>query len=71
MDKMYQNEHSENNSFVKRNQNALESLGMKKEVRLDEKYMQFDQCMISDGEHAQAFARDLTAGIDKKAFPVK
>lgn len=68
---MYQNEHSSNNAFVKRNENALESLGMKKEVHLDAKYMKFDQCMISDGEHAQSFARELTAGLDKKAFPVK
>ena len=71
MDRMYQSEHSESNSFVKKGQNALESLGMKKEVHLNEKYMRMDQCMISDGEHAQKFARELTGGLDKKAFPVK
>ena len=42
-----------------------------KAPNLEDKYMYFDQCMVSDGAHAQEFGRSLTAGLDKKAFPVK
>jgi len=42
-----------------------------KAPNLEERYMNFDSCMISDGEHAQSFGRELTAGLDKKAYPVK
>lgn len=68
--KKFEAEHSSNNAFVKHHQAMDMSMGMKA-ANLEEKYMKFDACMISDGEHAQAFARDLTKGIDEKAFPVK
>lgn len=68
---MQEAQHNANNAFVKHHEAVLESMGMKKAVHLDEKYMKFDACMISDGEHAQEFARSLTKGIDEKAFPVK
>lgn len=71
LSKMNQSEHSANNAFVKKHEAMAATLGMKKDVHLDSKYMQFDQCMISDGDHAQEFARKLTSGIDEKAFPVK
>lgn len=66
----FQSEHSSNNAFVKKQEAVLASMGMKP-ANLQEKYMHFDACMINDGEHAQSFARDLTAGLDKKAYPVK
>jgi hypothetical protein len=68
---MYQSEHNANDAFVKKHQAMAATMGMKTSVNLDEKYMRFDSCMVSDGEHAQEFGRKLTAGIDEKAFPVK
>jgi len=70
LQKKFEAEHSSNNAFVKRQGAILASMGMK-DANLQEKYMKFDACMINDGEHAQEFARDLTAGLDKKAYPVK
>lgn len=67
---MYESEHNSNNAFVKKHQAMAATMGMK-EGRLDERYMYFDSCMISDGEHAQELARHLTSDLDKKAFPVK
>jgi hypothetical protein len=71
LNKMYQAEHSSNNEFVKKQQAMTAGMGMKTSVNLAEKYTNIDACMISDGEHAQEFARKLTSGFDKKAFPVK
>lgn len=71
LSKMNEEHHNANNAFVKKHEAMAATLGMKKVVHLDEKYMQFDSCMISDGEHAQELARHLTKGIDEKAFPVK
>lgn len=68
---MNETEHNANNAFVKKHEAMAASMGMKKVVNLEERYMKFDSCMISDGEHAQEFGRKLTAGIDEKAFPVK
>ncbi len=42
-----------------------------KAPNLEGRYMNFDSCMISDGEHAQELARDATKGLDKEAFPVR
>ncbi len=42
-----------------------------KDPKLDKKYMDYCAPMMNNGEHAQAFARSLTAGLDKSAFPVK
>jgi hypothetical protein len=62
--------HKANNAFVKKNQEALMSKGIKA-PRLDGKYMNFDACMTNNGEYAQDFAHDVTVGLDKEAFPVK
>ena len=62
--------HKADNAFVKKNQQALMSKGMKA-PKLEEKYMNFDACMTNNGEYAQEFARDVTVGLDKEAFPVK
>ncbi len=69
--KMQEAQHNANDAFVKKHQAMAESMGMKKSVTLEEKYMRFDSCMISDGQHAQELARTLTKGLDDKAFPVK
>lgn len=71
LNRMYESEHNANNAFVKKHEAMAASMGMKKSVNLEGKYMNFDACMISDGEHAQEFGRKLTSGIDEKAFPVK
>jgi len=69
-DAMGEAQHSAANQFVKREQEELKPMGAK-EARMEARYMEFDACMVSDGEHAQDFARSLTAGLDKKAFPVR
>ena len=63
-------EHSATNAFVKSHEAMQATMGGKA-PNLEARYMNFDSCMISDGEHAQMFARDLTTGLDKKAYPVK
>jgi len=70
MEKMLEREHVSNNAFVKKHQNMMESKAGH-HPELEEKYMQFDACMTNTGEKAQSFARELTAGIDREAFPVK
>lgn len=42
-----------------------------KAPNLEGKYMNFNAEMMNTGMHAQEFGRELTAGLDKKAFPVK
>lgn len=69
-DRMSEAQHSAADSFVKREQDALKSLGGRP-AKLEAKFMEFNAEMVSDGDHAQGFARDLTVGLDKKAFPVK
>lgn len=54
-----------------REHQAMTAVMGAKAPNLEERYMNFDSCMISDGEHAQSFGRELTAGLDKKAYPVK
>lgn len=70
LQKMYESEHHSNNAFVKNHEAMTATMGMH-HANLEERYMNFDSCMISDGEHAQEFGRHLTTGLDKKAFPVK
>ena len=68
--KMFEAHHNESNAFVKHHEAMLATMGAKA-PNLEEKYMEFDACMISDGEHAQEFGRQLTKGLDDKAYPVK
>lgn len=63
-------EHRGNNEFVKRHQEELKGMSGR-DPRMDGKMMDFCSYMSNDGEHAQQFGRELTAGLDKKAFPVK
>lgn len=62
--------HSANNSFVKAEQAKIKAKAGK-EPMMKAEYSNFDSCMMNNGEHAQEFARKLTAGLDKEAFPVK
>jgi hypothetical protein len=67
---MEEAQHSSSNSFVKSHEAKLERMGGRA-PRLEEKDMEFNAVMMNDGEHAQEFGRELTAGLDKTAFPVK
>lgn len=68
--KMYESEHSSNNAFVRKQQSMLATMGGKA-PNLEARYMNFDACMINEGEHAQELGRKLTSSMDKKAYPVK
>ena len=68
--KMEQAEHGGKNEFVKREQMAMKSM-VGKAPMMEDRYYKFDACQMNDGMHAQEFARDITKGLDKKAFPVK
>jgi len=62
-------EHSRKNEFVKRQQ--AEVAGMAgRAPNLKAESMEFNAYMCNNGENAQRFAREVTAGLDKKAFPV-
>jgi len=67
---MFERDHEGNNAFVRKHEAMTASMGGKA-PNLESRYMNFDSCMVSDGEHAQEFARDLARPLDKKAFPVK
>jgi hypothetical protein len=68
--KMMEAAHSSNNAFV-RTHEAMTAVMGGKAPNLKEEAMHFNAYMCNNGEHAQDFARDLTAGLDKKAYPVK
>lgn len=67
---MEEGQHDASNNFVKMEQNKLKSKAGH-EPRMEARYSEFDACMINNGYHAQEFAKQLTAGLDKEAFPVK
>lgn len=63
-------EHSSKDMFVKKTQDAQAKYAGKV-PSLKPEAEQFNAYMCNNGEHAQEFARDLTKGLDKTAFPVK
>lgn len=65
-----QAEHNAKDEFVKRQQAETAKYGGR-EPRLSEKSMHMNAYMCNNGEHAKEFGRELTAGLDKTAFPVK
>ena len=67
---MGQAQHDAANAFVKKQQNELKSIGGKS-PDLKAEAMEFNAYMCNNGMHAQKFAKELTKGIDEKAFPVK
>lgn len=63
-------EHSSTNEFVKKKQMEVARMAGKN-PELKAASMDFDAYMCNNGEHAQEFARSLTKGLDKEAFPVR
>jgi hypothetical protein len=57
------------NAYVRREQEVMKSM-MGERPRVPAEMERFDAYMSNNGEHAQDFCEKLTAGIDKKAFPV-
>ncbi len=62
-------QHSEKDAFVKREQARDKAMDGKAPI-MEDRYMKFDACMMNNGAHAQKFGNQLTAGLDKDAFPV-
>ena len=62
-------EHTEKDQFVKKQQMETAKYAGKRPM-LKNEAMEFNAYMCTDGEHAQAFAKKVTAGLDKVAFPV-
>lgn len=63
-------EHSAKDAFVKKVQ-AQQAVHAGKAPDLKAEAMNFNAYMCNNGMHAQELARDITAGLDKVAFPVK
>lgn len=57
-------------AFVKSQQAKVEPMAGKN-PRVSPEMFRYDAYMTNTGGRAQEFARKLTAGLDKKAFPVK
>lgn len=64
------NEVMSNNAFVKAEQARMKQMMGDRPAQKAESY-KFNAYMCNNGEHAQDFARKMTQGLDKKAFPVK
>jgi hypothetical protein len=65
----FEREHSEKNSFVKKEQSQVRQYAGRKPVMVGE-LMEFNANMQNTGEWAQGLGKRLTAGIDHVAFPV-
>ncbi len=63
-------EHAAKNAFVKGVQ-AKQAMHQGKAPNLKAEAMNFNAYQCNNGMHAQEVARDITAGLDKVAFPVK
>lgn len=63
-------EHSAKDAFVKKVQNEQAKHGGRA-PNMSPDMMDFCSYMSNNGEHAQELAREITAGLDKVAFPVK
>ncbi len=66
----FEAEHAAKDAFVKKVQSDQSRYAGKAPV-LKAEDMKFNATMMNTGVHAQEFARDLTKGLDKVAFPVK
>jgi len=62
--------HNATNQFVKKVQSA-QAAHAGRAPNLKGESMEFNAYMCNNGEHAQELAKDITAGLDKVAFPVK
>ena len=66
----FEAEHNSNHAFMKKVQGA-QARYAGRAPKLQAESLEFSSYMCNNGEHAQEFARDLTRGLDKSAFPVK
>lgn len=66
----YEAEHAAKNAFVKKVQ-AEQARHGGVPPDLKGEAMHFNAYMCNNGEHAQELAREVTAGMDKVAFPLK
>jgi hypothetical protein len=62
-------EHSAKDNFVKKQQAEVKKY-MGKSPMLKGEAMEFNAYMCNNGENAQSFAKKITGGLDKVAFPV-
>lgn len=67
---MQERSHAEKDMMVKRGQDAMKSMGGRA-PRLSGNAMDFNAYQCNNGTHAQEFAKELTRGLDEKAFPVR
>lgn len=58
------------NEFVKREQAVMKSM-MGDRPGVKEEFKKFNANMMNTGERAEEACRKVTAGLDKRAFPVK
>ncbi len=63
-------EHSAKDAFVKKVQ-AEQAKHAGRSPDLKAESMHLNAYMCNNGEHAQELAREVTAGLDKVAFPLK
>ncbi len=66
---MSENMVEKKNAFVRREQDSMKSM-MGGKPAIPKEMERFNAFMSNNGEEAQKFARELTGGLDKKAFPV-
>jgi hypothetical protein len=67
--KRFEAEHSAKDAFVKKQQAELSRMGGRA-PDLKGEAMEFNAYMCNNGAHAQRFAKELTRGLDKVAYPV-
>lgn len=65
----FESEHTRKDQFVKKQQMETQKY-MGKRPMLKNESMEFNAYMCNNGENAQNFAKKVTAGLDKVAFPV-
>jgi hypothetical protein len=63
--------HSSNNAFIKSAQLKQAAYAGKDPQTMGEECYRYNAHMTNTGETAADFARGLTAGLDKTAYPVK
>jgi hypothetical protein len=68
--RMAETQHSESDSFVKAEQAKTKKYAGRAPI-MEERFYEFNANMMNNGEHAQRLAKEMTAGIDHDAFPVR
>jgi len=65
----FEAEHSAKNAFVRKVQSE-QARHAGRMPKMEPEMMDFCSYMSNNGAHAQKFGKELTAGLDKVAFPV-